>query len=358
MRFPEKSLHCLALLIIVPLLCICCSLRHKSPPEFRGVWLHPGLFSLNQTRAVEQMDSLFSFYRDIGINNLFCYNTTTDENNFQWDYLDALIKKGHEKGIRIHPIFYPVHELNLEKEMVKNPDWLIRDMDGKYQPHYNLANPQVRKYWVGKISAALKYDIDGIHLDYIRFPLTQMYSYDSATCEAFKREFHYSPVEVSHDCGSIIWCEWIKWNEKQVTQLVAEIRQVIKESGKQVILGADVFPDLETSKVLIAQDWGSWTADGLVDFICPLLYTNNLDLFKEYLGRAKSLTGNKCKVYPGIGVYTSNNKITKELIVKEVNIARELGAVGMVFFSGNSFNKEMRDTLKADLFSNVYGRKR
>ena len=350
MRFPKRNLRYLALLIIIFVLCISCRQELNTQPEFRGVWLHPGLFSLDKTRAVIQMDSLFTIYHNIGINNLFCYNTTSDENSFTWDYLDALVRASHEKGIKIHPVFYPGHDLNLEKEMAKNPTWLIRDMDGKYQPHFNLANPDVRKYWVDKISATLKYDVDGIHLDYIRFPITQMYSYDSATCEAFKREFQYSPIEVSHDCGSMIWCEWIKWNDKQVTQLVTEIRQAIIESGKPVVLGADVFPDMETAKVLIAQDWGKWAESGLVDFICPMLYTNNTDLFKEYLGRAKYFSGNKCKIYPGIGIYTSHNKITKELLISEVNISRELGTGGMVFFSGNSFNKEMRDTLKATLF--------
>jgi uncharacterized lipoprotein YddW (UPF0748 family) len=351
MRITGEKISCLAHLTLILVFFTGCTKKPETQPEFRGVWLHPGLFSLNQTRAVVQMDSLFSMYHDIGINNLFCYNTTSDENSFGWDYLDELIRKGHEKGIKIHPVFYPGHDLNLEKEMAKNPDWLIRDMDGKYQPHYNLANPEVRKHWIDKISETLNYDVDGIHLDYIRFPITQMYSYDSTTCEAFKKEFQYSPVEVSHDCGSMIWCEWIKWNEKQVTQLVTGIRQAIKESGKKVFLGADVFPDMETAKVLIAQDWGNWTVTGLVDFVCPMLYTNNLDLFRDYLRRAIDISANNCKVYPGIGVNTSHNTITKELINKEVNIARELGSGGMVFFSGYSFNKEMCDTLKAGVFS-------
>ena len=54
--------------------------------------------------------------------------------------------------------------------------------------------------------------------------------------------------------------------------------------------------------------------------------------------------------YPGIGIYTAHNKITKELLVKEVIITREEKTNGMVFFSGNSFNKEMQDTLKVTLF--------
>lgn len=326
-----------------------CRKEQLPQPEIRGVWLHPGLFSLDEDKANKQIDSLFDAYREIGINNLFCYNTCSDENSFNWDYLDALINHGHNKGIKIHPIFYPGHNLNLEIELAKNPDFLIRDMDGKYQPHYNLANPDVRKYWVNKISSVLKYNVDGIHLDYMRFPITQVYSYDSVTCSEFKKEFGFTPVEVSHDCGSMIWCEWIKWNANKVTELVAEIKAAIDSSGKPVVLGVDVFPDPETSEVLIGQEWGFWAETGLVDFICPMLYTNNLDLFREYLQNALDAAGTKCNVYPGIGVHTSHNNITKDLICKEVLISRELGAKGIVFFSGYSFNKEMRDTLKGIL---------
>ena len=133
-----------------------CTQKPAEQAEFRGVWLHPGLFSLKESEAIKQMDSLFSQYQVIGINNLFCYNTTPDENNFGWDYLEALIAQGQKKGISIHPVFYPGHTINLEEELDKNPSWLIRDMDGKYQPHHNIANPEVRKHWIGKISGALK----------------------------------------------------------------------------------------------------------------------------------------------------------------------------------------------------------
>ncbi len=99
--------------------------------------------------------------------------------------------------------------------------------------------------------------------------------------------------------------------------------------------------------MLIGQDWEKWAGEGIVDFICPMLYTNDLALFREYTARAVELAGNGCRVYPGIGVGTSHNKITKELIVKEVQIAREERADGFIFFSGNSFTPEFRDTLKS-----------
>ena len=350
MKFLEKNTTCLLLFASILLLPASCKNQPEMKPEVRGVWLHTGLFDLNEAKAVKQMDSLFTAYQSIGINNLFCYNAMPGENRFEWNYLEDLIREGHKRGIKIHPIFYPGYTINLEKELVDHPSWLIRDMEGKYLPHFNPANPEVRKYWVERIAAALKFDIDGIHLDYIRFPTTQVYSYDSLTCVAFKKEFDYSPIEVSHDCGSMIWCEWIKWNANQVTKLVEDISRTLKESNRKIVLGADVFPDSETASVLIGQEWGKWAAKGVIDFICPMTYTNNTVLFREYIKNAKKLAGENCRVYPGIGVHSSHNHITKELIIKEVNITREEETNGMVFFSGNSFTNELRDTLKVSVF--------
>lgn len=71
--------------------------------------------------------------------------------------------------------------------MEEHPGWLIRKRDGEVYPAYNMALPEVRAYWVSVISKALEYDIAGIHLDYIRYPVNQMYSYDSITCDNFSK---------------------------------------------------------------------------------------------------------------------------------------------------------------------------
>jgi uncharacterized lipoprotein YddW (UPF0748 family) len=341
-----------SILILISLLYNGCTDKKPEQKEFRGVWLHQPLFSANEDTAKRQITALFDAYAGLGINNLFCYYTLHDENNLSWDYLQVLITEGHRRGLRIHPIFCPGHEVNLEKALSENPDWLIHDMEGKVCPNYNLALPEVRKYWVNRIARALKYDIDGIHLDYIRFPVNQRFSYDSVTCDLFKRECGYSPLEVSHDGGSMIWCEWIRWNEKQVTSLVSEIHGLIKDSGKQnILLGADVFPNAGISQVEIAQNWQDWAQKGIIDFVCPMLYTNNVDLFRNYLSDAVVKADSKCDVYAGIGVVTSHNKITKELLADEIRIAREAGARGVVFFSGNSFSEEFREAIRPVLTS-------
>ena len=315
--------------------------------EFRAVWLHQTLFDRNKEIADKQIRDLFDSYDSIGINNLFCYYTLKEENGLDWDFLKVIIDEGHKRGIKIHPVFCPGHTIDSNQFVPRHRDWLIRDMDGKYYPNLNLCLPEVRQYWLGVVSQAMKYDIDGIHLDYIRFPVNQRFSYDSVTCNLFKKEYGFTPVEVSHDGGSMIWCEWIKWNEKQVTGLVKEVHDLIVSSGKKIELGADVFPDPAQSRVDIAQNWGEWARQGTIDFVCPMLYTNDTDLFSSYLRDALNIAkGTDCRVYAGLGIGTSHNKITGDLLLKEIRITRSEGSGGFAFFSGYSLNQNFRDILK------------
>ena len=39
----------------------------------------------------------------------------------------------------------------------------------------------------------------------------------------------------------MIWCGWIKWNAEQVTELVRDIKEMINNTGKDIVLGVDVF---------------------------------------------------------------------------------------------------------------------
>ncbi len=338
----------LIFLIFIPVILF--SQNQVNKEEVRALWLHYSKFSMDKKQAIQQIQKLFDKYAEIGINNLFCYSTMKYQHKRKWDYLKVLIDEAHKRDIKIHPTFCLCSKIKIQGEIKKHPEWLIRGMNGEIYPYLNIANPEARKYLVNKISGALKYDIDGIHLDYVRYPLHQRFSYDKYTCEAFKKEYGYSPMEIHQDCGSMIWCEWIKWNAKQVTMLVREIKKMIDKSGKHLVLGADVFPDYESAKILIAQDWELWAKEGILDFICPMLYTNDTNLFKNYVKKAVSVSNEKCSVYAGIGINTSHNKITPEGLVQEVKIARRMGAKGVSFFSGNSLNDKLMKELKSTVF--------
>jgi uncharacterized lipoprotein YddW (UPF0748 family) len=318
--------------------------------EGRAVWLHASIFEDEEIEATQQLEDFLDKYAEIGINNIFCFYTMMDQHQKKWDFLEVLLKEAHERTIKVHSIFCPGQRVKLEGEIIEHPEWLIRGKKGEIYQNLNLANPEVREYIKRQVTEALKYDIDGIHLDYIRFQINQGFSYDKATCEAFKNEFGYSPLDVHQDCGSMVWCEWIKWNAEQVTRLVREIKEMIEKSGKDIVLGVDVFPDPETAKVLIGQDWELWAREGLVDIICPMQYTNDFDVFRKSVKRAVEATNGKCLIYPGIACHSSHNRNTPEGVMQEVMIAREEGADGVTFFSGTSLTDEFMDELQSSVF--------
>ena len=347
----KRSIRCGMILFVFSLLLMVNGGSALNAEEGRAVWTHAGNFSNQRDEALVQMRKTLDDYRSIGINRMYLFYPLMEDHGKSWDFLKDLLIESHARSMKVEPIFMPGHTVALRGEILEHPEWLIRGMKGEIYPNLNIANPEVRKYIVRRISEALTYDIDGIHLDYIRFPVNQNFSYDSETGAAFKKESGYMPLEVSHDNGSMVWCEWIRWNARQVTTLVRDVRELLKKSGRNLTLSAAVFPDPVSSEVLIGQEWGKWPKEKLVDVLCPMLYTNDLARFREYVREAVRLAKGNCQVYAGIACTSSHNKNTPEGVAQEVSIAREEGADGVVFFSGSSLTREFVDRLGATVFA-------
>ena len=311
----------------------------------RGVWIHPGLFGADQAAAVAKMRATFDDYRRAGFSIVYCFFTLPDEHRYGWDFLGVLVREAHARGVQVHPVLSPGYPVALEGEVKQHPEWLITGTKGEFLRQLNLAHPGARQYFLTRVASAVAHDVDGIHLDYARFPLGQAFSYDAPTNEAFKKEFGESPLEVSRDAGNMIWCEWVGWNARQVTTLVRQVRELVKKKSATLVLSAAVFPHPGLAAFEIGQDWEAWAKDGLVDVLCPMLYTNNHGLFRQYVARAVSIAGGRIKVYAGIASVSSHNKNTPAGLAAEQAIALEERADGIVVFSGYSLDRPSLDAL-------------
>ena len=313
----------------------------------RAVWIHAGLFPGDRADATARMRALLDDYRAAGIASVFCFDSLPAQHGKGWDLLAALITEGRARGIGVHPVISPGYTVPLAGEIAQHPEWLITGMKGEIYRNLNLAHPGARRHVVQWVNEALKYDVDGIHLDYARFPIGQAFSYDRDTLDAFKKEFGQSPLEVAHDGGSIIWCEWIKWNARQVTALVRDIRSVVKGKDARLVLSAAVFPSPAISPVEIGQDWAEWAREGLLDALCPMLYTSDTRLFRQYVKEAvRTAKGSTARVLAGIACVSSHNRNTPAGVASEVAIAEEEGAAGVAFFSGYSLDKPFLDAIR------------
>ncbi len=314
--------------------------------EVRGVWISSSYYSSEKEEAALQMREALDGYAAAGVTDLFCFGALPDQHALDWDFLAVLLEEAHARSMRVHPCICPGHVYpGWEEEVERHPEWLVRNWK-ESPPRLNFAVAEVRDFIVGKVAGALKYDIDGIQLDGIRFETGLGFSYDRATREAFKAEYGRGPLELRwRNCGSVLWCEWMRWNATHVTALVRGIKDLIGRSGRDIPLSAAVFPDGESSRLLVGQDWRRWIEEGIVDLVCPMIYTNNHEVFRRYTRQALDAAGGKCPVCPGIAVRSSHNRNTPEGVGRQVEISREEGARGVVFFSGATLKGDFLDVL-------------
>ena len=168
----------------------------------------------------------------------------------------------------------------------EHKDWLWYDQNGKVQPFtdkfyvsLNPCLPEVRRYLSNVMrDLVARYDVDGLHLDYIRFPndLAEKgldYPRDAKTVKLFRGETGKTPDEDK--------AGWNAWRAEQVTNLLREIRRQVRQEKPDVELSAAVGPEPERALEHHFQDVRTWVKDGLVDALYPMNYTKDPAIFAK-----------------------------------------------------------------------------
>jgi len=332
--------------------------------EIRGVWISPSLFGSDRTAAASKIAERLSEYRRAGINTLILLVKNTSGYVFypsrlasmdpawSWDISADIIAEASRQGLTVHAWFCVFPEDALAGRVREHPEWLVRNKAGEIRASLNPASPEARAYAISLIDEFLDLhpSVRWIHLDYIRYPCDPeepYFSYDAETRKLFQAVSGQDPAAVkAKDSGNPLWNRWIEWNGLQVTAFVRELRTSLAGRATAVRISAAVFPDAANAKVLIGQDWAEWAEQGLVDMLCPMLYTNDLEYFSELARRAAASGRGRCLVCPGIGIVTSHNQNTPEGMLAEVEASRKCGADGVVFFSGGSLRTEFLEKLR------------
>jgi uncharacterized lipoprotein YddW (UPF0748 family) len=184
-----------------------------------------------------------------------------------------------------------------------------------------------------------RYDVDGVHLDYIRYP-NDTFDYGPAALALFR-------LDVMQDLGDddrqrydarlaaepAIYADafpdrWQTFRRDRLTALVTRVREVVKARRPAAILSAAVLPDAREAFTHRLQDWPRWAETGLLDAVCPMAYTTDADTFRAQIASVQSLAAGR-PVWAGIGAYRLSSSETIENILA----ARAAGARGIVLFS-------------------------
>jgi uncharacterized lipoprotein YddW (UPF0748 family) len=193
---------------------------------------------------------------------------------------------------------------------------------------------------IGEIAA--KYPVDGIHLDYVRFP-NEDFDYSAAAMDQFKsailpdltdRERRDASAREALDPAAYPNLFPERWNDfrrSRLTSLVIKIRTAVKTVRPGVVVSAAVVPDAQQAFVNRLQDWHGWIDQSLLDVICPMAYTTDPDIFQKQIVAAHAYAGSR-PVWAGIGAY----QLSPAQTLAHMAAADKLGVAGIILFSYES----------------------
>ncbi len=189
----------------------------------------------------------------------------------------------------------PIDNLHL---INKNQSWRDEsfiNINNLFSNHFlSPINPNVNPYLLKIINEIINnYDIDGIHLDYIRFK-------DS--------DFGNNKVGLNHFKVNNLDKNWEKFKRSRITLLVKNSYNLIKKKSNDIILSVAVKPNLLEAKNRFAQDWGSWLKKGIVDYVFPMNYYKEMKYFNRdsYLILKRIPQKLHKNIIMGIGCYNQN----------------------------------------------------
>ncbi len=293
-----------------------------------------------------------------------------------YDPLALTLSEAHRLGLRVHA-WVNVHLVSSAARLPADPDHLvharphllavsreiaaeIRGMDPS-DPAYlerlrrhadanrsrleglysSPSHPDVKDH-VYRVAMDLveRYELDGIHLDYVRYPSGEFdYSPDAlarfrtwirgwAGASARLAELDRATGENPFALTDSLPVAWSEFRRTQITDLVRRVYAGVKRRRPEAVVSAAVFPDPAVSLDERYQDWGSWIRAGIIDVVAPMAYTSDQERFGELIASAVAVGGPE-RVWAGVGTHLT----TYEGAVEEISTARRLGVRGVMLFS-------------------------
>lgn len=324
-----------------------CDARPSKSPEFRAWWEHSGTggYQGDWDRTMKELS-------EIGFNAIIVNMCTAGSALYPSDYLppdDRLgrmgdqvrlaVAAGKKYGIEVHA--WKVH-FNLLRspedhvDRMRREKRLQRSFDGDELLWLCPSHPEnIELEWKSMCELLQRYELDGIHLDYIRYPGIR-----TCFCDGCRERFTKELGRPVDDWPAAVWKDpqlqrrWFRWRCETITALVERIRIESKRVRPDAKLSAAVFRDYPEVLETVGQDWHLWSERKLLDFLCPMNYTADMDQFEYWLDRQTSLAD--IPVYPGIVASSSRVSLQPDQVVAQIELARQYGAEGFVLFNLNS----------------------
>ncbi|MGE5554608.1 MAG: glycoside hydrolase family 10 protein [Betaproteobacteria bacterium] len=238
-----------------------------------------------------------------------------------YDPLAAILHLAHGRGLAVHAwinaftVGLPGRRPASANHVVNaHPEWITHDATGQslldWPPERAQRNlvgyfldpglPAVADFVAAVVTeVAERYPVDGIHLDYVRYPGPDL-GYHPAVRQEFVATYGVDPLTI--DASSPLRPRWDDWRRERVSAVVRRAAAAARSARPGVLVSAAVFADLNEAINLRYQDWPRWVREGYLDFVAPMAYSASTAEVESLLlaGWQAAPPG---AVYPGLGAY-------------------------------------------------------
>lgn len=290
------------------------------------------------------------------------------------DPLSILLDEAHLRGLRVHAWLDLLYVGYKERGPLldRYPSWeaVARDGSRGYGPPANQqhwlspANPEARRFLTGLVGELVsRYEVDGVHLDYIRYPdpVGGDYGYEPDCVRGFVEEFGVNPFAINTgeaergDAKSLHELSlWNAWRAAKVTELVSALAQEIRTRRPEVLVSAAVAPTgvPDGPHPGLLQDWPKWVRSGILDFVVPMTYTSRPEELRGLARWTAFLLGWAKPPTCGVQMWKRNSPGD---VVRQLEILREEGAAGAVLFAQSYLSADVATAVRSFLVSHDGG---
>jgi len=258
------------------------------------------------------------------INCFFIYGSKklpTNKQHIYWQaknsVLTPLLKTGGDKGIFLYPG---------SKRNMKALDSVVIEMIEKY-------------------------NVDGIHLDYFRYPDYDVPLSRSARTD-FKLKYFIDPFTILNQTSVTKQENFVYYKHfvsiyrnfliKKLTDALIHINKTVKKISPTVQISVAVKPDPIASRVNYLQFWTKWLKSGSCDFVVAMNYSKNPDVFRYNLRMIDRLE-QPSKIMIGIAAHNITSDMMYERL-KQIN-HRNLYSFSLFSYKQLNLNKNLENKI-------------
>lgn len=292
-----------------------------------------------------------------------------------WDPLEVAVREAHSRGIQLHAWINALSGWESRTAadcrglrpsvagqpnhvLVDHPEWAMYTRRGRPMTcpngedeyvYLSPVHPEVRTH-LARVAADVvrRYDVDGVHLDRIRYPGAD-FGWDPASLAEFGRD----PATDREG--------WARFRRELVNSTVRETNDSIK-AVRAVPLSAAVWPIYDRTRLgwresssgvaQFFQDTWGWASGGYLDVAVPMTYFYVADERCSYRPRRPGQEPNPdwdCMVADHVaGMRPSGRHVYAGIvtglplaeIARQVRIGRERGVNGFSFYSYGALNEQ------------------